>query len=286
MARTRRESQVPAVVDEKPSYLAAMEKSGPASTTDNFDQSDIVVPRIKLLQALSTEIESFNEAQTGRFWHTGFDMDLGEQLDFVVCSRRKKYLLVTPMEDGQGVLARADDAVTWDRTGKWQVKMKGIREPVVWEIADTNVVKSGLDAWGASIPSDENSPPAATLFYEYLVILPDHMDLGPAVVSLARSQIRRAKKGLNDKIQLHGAAGRPMQSLGFRALPIKDKNADGQEFRNWQFTANGFASEPLFNAARELETALSEFRVSDEDGAVAEQTGGASTEGDSQRTDI
>ena len=251
-----------------PTYLR--DYQGPQNR-DNFDESDIVIPRIKLLQALSEEVEAYDEARTGHFWHTGFDKSLGDDIEFVVCSRKKKYLLVAPMEDGQGILARAEDFKTWDRMGSWEVQIKDVGK-VTWTIDDVDVVASGLDQWGTFNPGNENSPPAATIFYEYLVILPDHMDLGPAVISLTRSAIKKAKKGLNDKIALHGKANRPMQSLLFRAVAVGDHNADNQTFKNWQFMTNGFADEKIFNAAIDLRDSLTVYRVADEDASIKDAT--------------
>lgn len=269
---------VAALEGAKPSYLMAMENDGPLGTADNFDSNDVVIPRIKLLQATSKECEAFETAKAGRFWHTGMDENLGDTLDFVVCSRNKRYLLVAPMEDGQGVLARADSFTTWDRVGSWEVKFKD-RPLVKWTISDVDVVKSGLDKWGTQDPENVNSPPAATLFYDYLVLLPNHLDLGPAVLSLTRSQIKNAKKGLNDKIQLHQNSGRPMQAVGFRAKPVKDRNDANQEYYNLQFTGNGFASEALYEKALELKGMLSNYRLQDEESAAeAERTSAPSAE--------
>lgn len=275
MATKKKSTEVAVTTDEKPSYLQALEGQG-ALNQDNFDQSDVVVPRIKLLQGTSTELELHDHAKSGHFWHTGFEHDLGEEVRFVVASRKKKYLLVTPLEDGQGVLARAEDFVNWDRTGSWEVKLPKVKKPVTWEITDRNVVKSGLDQWGTYDPNDEDSPPAATMFYEYLVLLPDHLDFGPAVLSLARSQIKTAKKGLNDKIALHQSAGRPMQALVFKARCMKDQNESGQAFNNFLFAGDGFASEELYKQAMELKDVLSSYRVHDEgDDTAAAQTGAA-----------
>lgn len=251
------------VSEEKPSYLQELEKKG-LRNSDNFDSSDVVVPRIKLLQATSDEISSFDAAKPGLFWFSGLDQPLGESLDFVICTRKKKYLLVAPMEDGQGVLARADDAKTWDSLGQWEVKVKGQRKPVTWAIKSKDVQESGLLQWGTSNPEDPDSPPAATLFYEYLVLMPDHLNFGPAVITLTRSQIKRAKKGLNDKIKLHETNGRPIQSIVFRANSIDDRNPDGQLYKNWNFTGNGFASEALYRQAVELSNMLTDYRVNDE----------------------
>lgn len=260
-----------------PEYLRALQANGPVNLRDNFDASDVTVPKVKLLQGLSKECEAFDDAKPGNFWHTGLDVALGPEIDFVICSRRKKFLLVAPMEDGQGILARSEDTVKWDRLGKWQVKIKGVKNPVTWEIGDLDVAKSGLTEWGTFNPDDENSPPAATLFYEYLIILPDRLDLGPAVLSLARSAIVKAKKGLNEKIALHAGSGRPMESLVFRAKSTEDKNADGQAFKNFQFVGNGFASEAVFKQAVEIGKAMSNYKVQDEGDEAVEQGSKAAT---------
>lgn len=273
------EKQDVTVIDEKPAYLQKLEGQR-VHNDDNFDSSDIVVPQIKLLQATSKELEAYDSAKSGKFWHTGFDELVGDHVDFVVCSRKKKYLLVAPMEDGQGVLARAEDFKTWDRIGKWEIKIKGRRQPVTWEITDHDVIKSGLDKWGTSNPDDEDSPPAATLFYEYLVLLPDHLDWGPAVLSLTRSAVKKAKKGLNDKIKLHESAGRPMQALVFRAKPVREQNNEGQDYWNFQFSGNGFASEGLYNQANELRDMLKTYQVQDEAEAAAPETQAEAAESD------
>ena len=231
---------------------------------DNFDSSDVTIPRIKLLQGTSPEVTDFDNARIGDFWHSGMDMPLGQKFKFVVADRRKKYLLSAPLEDGRGILARCDDCVTWDRLGKWQVKQKNVKQPVTWEITDRNLIASGLTQWGTYNPDDEDSGPAATLFYDYLVFLPDFPDLGPAVITLARASVRKAKKGLNDKISLHNNNGRPMQSILFEASSVDD-NSDSGGFKNWQFTGAGFnMDEKLFNIAREHIGALSTVKIADE----------------------
>jgi hypothetical protein len=261
---------VPAVAKEAglPGYLSQGQYT---PQSDNFDSSDITIPRIKLLQGINPEIAQFDSAKVGNFWHSGADMDLGPKVRFVVADRRKKYLLSAPLEDGQGVLARADDALTWDRVGKWQVKQKGVKQPVTWEINHRDIEKSGLTKWGTYNPDDDQSGPAATLFYDYLVFLPDHLDLGPAVITLARASIKKAKKGLNDKISMHGSNGRPMQALIFEASSV-DENSDSGGFKNWQFMSAGFnMDEALFNLAREHIGALGRVRIADEAGdAVTE----------------
>lgn len=270
---------VPAVAGKQDEGLPAYLQGQSYKNEDNFDSSDVVIPRIKLIQGTSPELQTFESAKIGDFWHSGMDISLGNTIKFVIADRRKKYLLSAPLEDGQGVLARADDAVTWDRTGKWSVKLKGVKQPVVWEITDLDVMKSGLTKFGTANPDDEDSQPAATLFYDYLVFLPDYPELGPAVISLARASVKKAKKGLNDKIDLHKSNGRPFQALIFQATSV-DEASDSGGFKNWQFTQAGFnMDEALFNKAREHVGALGRVRIADEADSGAEPSGGTADDG-------
>ena len=272
--------QVPAVAGKQDENLPAYLQGQSFDREDNFDSSDVAIPRIKLLQGTSPELQTFNSAKIGEFWHTGMDISLGTTIRFVVADRRKKYLLSAPLVDGQGVLARADDAKTWDHLGKWTVKLKDVKQPVTWEITDLDVLKSGLTKFGTSNPADEDSQPAATMFYDYLVFLPDHLDLGPAVISLARASIKKAKKGLNDKIDLHATNKRPMQALVFQATSV-DEASDSGGFKNWQFTQAGFnMDEALFNMAREHVGSLARVRIADEaDTGTPSHDGGAKDDG-------
>ncbi len=247
--------------DNLPDYLKGM--SGQVNADDGFGADDIAIPMIKLLQGTSEEITLHDAASPGMFWHTGMDISLGDNIQFIICGRRRKYLLQAPMDDGQGILARADDAITWDREGSWTVQVDK-KTKVTWEIADTNVEKSGLAGWGTYDPDDDNSPPAATLFYDYLVIVLGHENLGAAVLSAARSQIKKCKKGINDKIQLHASNSRPMQALVFDAKPVTEQNDAGQDYFNYNFTSGGFATEENYNLAKSLEGLLGTRKIQGE----------------------
>ena len=135
------------------------------------------------------------------------------------------------------------------------------RRTAKWSIKNRDVEASGLTKWGSSDPEDVNSPPAATLFYEYLTLLPERPDLSPVIIMLARSAIKKARKGLNDKIMTHGQHGRPMQALAFVARVVGDVNNDGQKFFNWKFTGAGFATEPQYAEAMRLNEVIGNYVV-------------------------
>lgn len=267
-----------ALVDTK-NQLPAYLQGGAASGLEGLDSNDYIIPRVMLLQGLSEQVKTFENAKAGEFWLNVLDISLGKEVTFTPILNRKRYMLIAPMDDGKGVLARADDAKTWSTLGTWNIKIKNRREPVVWEIKDLDVKKSGLAEFGTAIPDDPDSSPAATLFYDYLVILHGVPELGmtPVLISLARSSAKKARD-LNGKI---GFIPAPMQSRIFAARPMEDSNNDGQEFYNWQFEGAGFVDEAMFKKTSSLADQYRQinFRgVGDEDtgdGASGPQATGA-----------
>lgn len=252
--------------DQLPDYLKG-HKGG--SGLQGLDQNDFIIPRIKLLQGISPELETHEDAKSGIFWLNVLDIPLSEvggELKFVPISNRKRYLLMAPRSDSRTILARADDAVHWNPPeGEFDIKLKGVAKPVKWKLAPT-VKESGLDQFGSSNPDDPDSVPAAVLMYEYLVRLPDFPDLGPVLMSLSRSQAKKAKD-LNGKIDLRRV---PMQSQLFAASIVKENHSDG-DYNNYVFKAIGFATEEMYDENVALAERYKEYRGADEEGVVDEE---------------
>lgn len=266
-AKTNKTTAV-ATVESKNQLPAYLQGGGHLTGLEGLDSNDFVIPRVMLLQGTSEQVETFEAAKSGDFWLNVLDIPLGKNVTFTPLLNRKRYMLLAPMEDGKGVLARADDAKTWNTLGKWSIKMKGVREPIIWEIDDYDVKRSGLAEFGTANPDDPKSPPAATIFYDYLVLLHGVPEIEgtPVLISLARSSARKARD-LNGKI---GFINAPMQSRKFDARPVKDSNPDGQDYWNWQFEGAGWVEEDFFNSAK---AAADRFSTMNFRGAQDEDTG-------------
>lgn len=201
-----------------------------------FDQEDIEIPRIKLLQGLSPEVITGGH-RPGIFFHTIAEEELGSSVEIVVLSHFKRVLLWDP-KGGTGngdIIARALDGVHWaPARGEFEVTLKGGKK-VKWHLAPT-VKESGLDAWGSSDPDNPNSPPAATPMQCYLIVLPSRPDLGPCLLTMQKSSQAVAKK-LNSKLAMSDV---PFFARRFIMKVMKDQNKDGQQFNNFEFTMNGY----------------------------------------------
>ncbi len=247
-----------------PSFMANQRGQG----MEGLGSGDYEIPRIKLLQALSPELEAHDDAKAGVFWHTLSEDNLGPKLRFVPVFISKRFVLWNPRESGGGILARSDDGIRWTPDhGTFEVKLKGGKQ-VKWSLAPT-VAGSGLDQWGSSDPDDPNSQPAATQVYMIAAALLDHPQYSPSVIMLQRSNIKPARNMLG-KLKLTNA---PTYGCVFEAEAVKEKGSQG-DYYNWRFTASGFVqSEEDFKSYQKLYEMFSSMGLNVKDLESAQDEG-------------
>lgn len=186
LVTTNANSMIP--LDQAPDYLKGNERTG----LETLGQGDYKIPRILMLQALNPECRAFpGKAIPGNFWHNGANISLGTKFNMVAGIAAKKVILFKPRWEGGGVLAISNDSQKWDNGGNKSFIVKPVdksEKTVVWNTG-RDVASSGLARWGSSNPEVENSPPAATQIYEYLVYLPDHPNLSPCLLSMSKTAL-------------------------------------------------------------------------------------------------
>lgn len=217
-----------------PDFMKGHEGQG----TERLTSADVEVPRIKLMQALSPELQEHNDLKQGDFFHSIAEINLGRVLRVTPIFVDQRFILWRPRETGGGILARADDGIHWSPANtEFQVKLKSGAD-VVWKTTST-VDQSGLNKWGSSNPNDVNSPPAATRMYNIVVSFPDEPDMPPAVVTLQRAAIKVARKFIG-KLKITRA---PSYGLIFNMKAVEDANNAGQKFWNYGFEASGMVED-------------------------------------------
>jgi hypothetical protein len=244
-----------------PAYL--QDYKGPMRNS-TMGSEDLIIPRIKLLQAINPEVTAFDDAKPGHFWHNVMNSDLGEELRFIPILARKHYILFAPRGDSRTVLARAFDGVHWQPANEeFEVKIKGVPKPVKWKTA-TTVAASKLSEFGSSNPGDPQSPPAATLIYEYLAYLPDFPDVSPVLICLARSGIKKGRS-LNAKMEMRSMKV-PQFAQVYTAKVTEEQSPEGSYF-GWDFVSSGEATQDDFEIASTLAAKFeaTTFRAADEE---------------------
>jgi hypothetical protein len=208
---------------------------------ENISRDDLETPRLKLMQGLSKELQAYNDLRPGVFFHSAAEHIFDGEFTAVPVYMDKRYILWRPLDSGGGILARADDGVHWSpSSGKFEVTLdkKDGGHKVVWEVAPT-VLESGLSQWGTQYPGDSNSPPAATLMYNFVLAFPDFPDMMPAVLSFQRSSIKSVRRFLT---KLKVAQG-PLFSRKYTFSPFVDHNGAGKEFYNINVSGAGLVED-------------------------------------------
>lgn len=270
--------------NQLPAHLQGVQKS---AKIGNIDSSDLVLPRVKLLQAVSPELDAFNDAKKGEFWHTIASQSLGTVLRGIPIVIRKSFVLWSPRGDDRGVLARANDGLKWDAPAGTEFTVKPKKSPhnVTYKLGETVHDRvDGLPAlseFGSSIPGDTNSPPAAALTYQILWYFPDLPGMSPAIMINTRSSVK-AGKDLISKVDM-----RPVDHYaGAYQISIAKEVGDDGDFYNYRYAMDGYASEDEYVFAKQLFDRFggADWKANDEDtseddakagGGAASSKGGA-----------
>jgi len=207
---------------------------------EDIDNDDVTIPRIKLAQGLTPEVKAGDVKDGSLFLNVSGEVLAlpGVKLRFIPVAKGKEFILWNPTR-GEGIMARARPTqhggrtrYEWDKKDSaFEVKFKD-GPKVTWK-TKTYVDENGMDKWGSRIPGDDDSGPAATAHFNYVVVLPDHGNM-VAALSLSRSQVKRAK----DLNALFKMGNLPFFARYFEVETTGEKNDDGDYF-NYKFVPAG-----------------------------------------------
>lgn len=252
----------------------------------NVDSTDLIVPRVKLMQKISPELEVYEGLKAGRFFHNVANVDMGPEIDGIPILMTKTYVLWAPRNDDRGILARASDGVNWDIPGlEFEVKPKGSPNNIKYKLGKTvhDRPEGGgpaMSEFGSSIPGDPQSAPAAALTYQFLWYFPDFPHLSPSMILNTRSSVKPGK-GLLSKLD-HVPVDHYYAK--FRIGCVTEKGDEGDYF-NYSYTMIGYADEEVGKITADLFKRYEgqAIRANDEDTEADDKTavaGGGRPRGD------
>jgi hypothetical protein len=247
---------------------------------ENIKQDDLIIPRVALMQAVNQEVID-GLVESGHFWHTINEEDLGEGIeDLVILHHSKRYTLWNPRHAGGGVLARASDGLRWDADFDVEVqpykddKRKKVKYTA--KAGDRVGRDIGLGKWGSTDPDNPDSPPAATLTHVLACAILSRLDLGPFVILLQRSAEPVAKLLLS-KVSIDPA---PIFGQVY-TVGSKDQPSASGDFKQYTFVKNGHVQdETTYNWLQEQHKNFASLGVKyDESAEIAPDVAGADSGG-------
>lgn len=215
--------------------LPAFMRGRAGQGVETLTSQDVEVPRLQLLQALSPQVQE-SDFKQGEFFHTVAEESLGKEISLSIVYVNKTYILWRPRDAGGGILARSMDGIHWSPPDQ-EFTVKINKRDVTWRTAKT-VAASRLAEWGTEDPSDASSPPAATVMYNLVVVIPEFPQYSPCVVTLQRSAVKVARK-LMGKLKLSQA---PVYGLKYIMSSVRDSSPQG-EFWNFKFQSDGLVED-------------------------------------------
>lgn len=260
------------------SALPAHLQGGRKAKVGNLDTSDMIIPRVKLIQGISPEVTgatAIDGAKVGEFWHTIMQQSLGSKLLAIPILIKKSQILWAPRNDDRGILARSTDGIHWDEgfaNMEFEVKPKGAPRAIKYNTG-ANVAASGLAEFGSSVPGDPKSPPALSLTYNMMWFFPDYPDISPAVIINARGSVKKAKLLISN---LEMSSVDHYGRLFY--IGTTDEMSDDGPYKGFSYTGAGFVEdEALYNRAKSLFEMYSaaEWKPSDETEEEPANGGGA-----------
>lgn len=209
-------------------------------------QEHVELPQLKIITD-QTKGQKENRWQPGNFLHSILEEEVnGEEgiLLTPILFLQPRYRLMNPIDQGGGVLARADDGINWNPANHtFDVKIHDGKKAVQWRTGKTIFSKpepgfKNPTEWGSSDPDDPNSVPAADLQYRYLWNSPSHPHLGVFTTLMQRSALQAAER-LNAFLN---ASEYDTFNLVFKVTTLWDDKGPSNKKFLWKIKPNGTVS--------------------------------------------
>lgn len=223
-----------------PDYLLPKDGEG-ARGRENVDKSDLVLPRLKLLQPLSPEAQDEDkDAEAGHLYNTLTQQDFGSSIIFIPIVHFKSRIYWRDRDDdsGERIICSASDGL----------------HPTSQEFAEL-CINCKNQAWNNKASDPKDKAPKCTMLYNFAILIEG--DASPIALSMERSKIKVAKKLLS----LITCTGKlDMFAKKYKLGVTKEKNKKGIWF-NYDITPVGFVTAEEFKVAENAYQSLKDLAV-------------------------
>lgn len=224
------ETHALAFSQKMPAYMS----QGTARGSEEVKASDIVLPRLEMVQALSPIKEVNEDAREGYLFNSVTQEVLGESVYFVPVYYRMEYLVWKDQDQGGGFFGSFNTLA--DAEARKAQAVAGGEDPDSIEVVDTPV--------------------------QYGLMIREGGEIEQIVISMAKTKSKVSRKW-NAMIQI---AGGDRFSRVYKISTFRDENKKGQKFFNFVVQPAGFTPERVYREAEKLYEVLKtqDFRVAHE----------------------
>ncbi len=183
---------------------------------ENIEKSDILLPRIKLLQALSPEVTNELAMKPGTMLVGLTNLNLGTKILITPILHFRSRIKWFPKDDGGGIECSSPD-------GKKPMTDMLCSECGVCKFKD----------WNDTGKTVKEQAPACTLYENFLVLVGDKQE--PVLLPMERTKLKTAKKFYS----MGALKNCDMWNFQYELSVAKDKNDKDQPYFNYVITDTG-----------------------------------------------
>lgn len=228
-----------AVPSEIPAYLHSSGRG-----FENTEQADLIVPRVKLLQPLSPEVQEEGQ-EPGHLVNSVTKRDYGITLTFIPVMHFKTRIRWASREPGSGLHCASDNGREI-RTGV----------PHPYGNPEGGCLGCPEADWNEDAKDEKDKQPRCTLFYAFPSLVEG--DDAPAAISMERTKVQAAKKLLS--LARYAGAGLDMFARKYRLESVLKKSG---KYTYYTLDVNvlGYVTEAEFARAENLYASITASRV-------------------------
>ena len=199
--------------------------------SENVEVTDIIMPRVKLMQALSPEVEK-GVAQVGTLINSLTGECFGSSCVFIPIKHAKSRIHWKSKDEGGGIICAAMDAKT----------------PSNSDIAQ-NCINCKLKDWDNGAKVKKDKAPKCTLYYNFIVVLEGVAD--PIMLSMEKTKVPTARRLISLSTIKHNGKDLDMFAKKYK-LSIKKDYKESNMYYNYEVDPVGFVTEAEFRNAEAI----------------------------------
>lgn len=202
---------------------------------ENVSKDDLVLPRIKLLQPLSDELEE-ERNKAGDMINSVTGQNYGKSIVFIPLNHYKGRILWNDRDNGGGIVCAAQNAVNPNQSGEVDLN----HSPVT--VGETCTVCK-LKDWDNEAEKSERAP-KCTLYYNFLIIIEGAKE--PVILSMERTKVKAAKQLLS--LAAYSGGNLDMFAKKYK-LSVEQVEKGGKKWYNYVVEPVGFVTEAEYKIA-------------------------------------